>query len=306
MTDPRAYTAGQVRLLAAAADGRLVDRYTGRGRTTRHLAAATGRATGVPARQVRRLAAAGLLAAPGHGYAERLWRPTGAGHAVLYAHRAGDLRRWWVTGTDRPGDLAFTAARSASQAIARHRRADPPAAATVRLVDGPLTTGETLDRAWQHDFGWAATWALARLRPGTVPTAPLTRPDAAVLLPAAVLDQLAAQVTARRHSLHGHAAAGFGPPDVAPSSRYSWHAWLGTAATADVAAPAVGGAPAPPGLTPVLDAAPPRSAAPPVSTVGRAFPPGRPTRAGPADLAVADPFPPPPAQPWHTRHEPRH
>jgi len=307
MTDPRSVTTRQVRLLAAADDGRLVDRSTTRGWATWHIEAATGRATRIRRGRPRRLVAGGLLeAAPGHGHADRRWRLTAAGHAVLHARRGGDLRRWWVTGTDRPGDLAFTAAWSPSRAVAQHRRADPPAAAAVRLVEGPLTTGEMLDRAWHHDLGWAAAWAVAHLRPGTVPTEPLTQPAAAAVLPAAVFDPLAAQVTARWHSLHGHTAAGFGPSDVAPSSRHSWHAWLGTAVTADVATAAVGGAPAPPGLTPVLDAAPPRSAAPPVSTVGRAFPPAWPPRAGPADLAAADPFPPPPALPWHTQHGPRH
>jgi len=308
MTDPRSVTTRQVRLLAAADDGRLVDRSTTRGWATWHIDAVTGRATRIPRRRPRRLVAGGLLeAAPGHGHVDRRWRLTAAGHAVLHARRGGDLRRWWVTGTDRPGDLAVTAAWSPSRAVARHRRADPPAAAAVGLVDGPLTTGEMLDRAWHHDLGWAAAWAVAHLRSGTVPTAPLTQPEAAAVLPAAVFDPLAAQVTARRHTLHGHTAAGFAPPDVAPSSRHSWHAWLGTAAaaTAEVAAPAAS-APMPAGLTPVLDAAPPRDTATPATAGGRAFPPPRPTRAGPAALAPTDPFPPPPAQPWHTRHGPRH
>jgi len=310
MTDPRSVTTRQVRLLAAADDGRLVHRSTTRGWATRHIDAATGRATRIPRRRPRRLVAGGLLeAAPGHGHADRQWRLTAAGHAALHAHRRGDLRRWWVTGTDRPGDLAVTAAGSPSRAVARHRRADPPAAAAVRLVDGPLTTDQMLDRAWHHDLGWAAAWAVAHLRPGIVPTAPLTQPEAAAVLPAAVFDPLAAQVTARRHTLHGHTAAGFAPPDVAPSSRHSWHAWLGTAAataaTAEVAAPAAS-APMPAGLPPVLDAAPPRDTATPATAGGRVFPPPRPTRAGPAALAPADPFPPPPARPWHTRHWPRH
>jgi len=329
MTDARAIRTADVHLLGAAAAGQLADRYRSRGgwRTIRTDqppdpgagssagAGAAERVGGGPpvevSRRTRRLVAAGLLAVtPGQGHEPRPYRLTDAGYAVLHAHSQRDLRRWWMSGTPGRDDVSFYPTRTARQAQARHRAASPRsnATTTVRPIEGPLTTGEVLRRAGELDAGWAHAWALAtRRNQGEVPTGPLDADTAGRLLPAQVLADVAAHVNARNHRRLEYLAAGLDPPDVLPSSRHSWHAWLGTAAVTanpDDAVSSLGNDGPVPGLTPTYDGPPPPYV-PAVPTAARAFPPLRPGGDGPAVLHESAPITAPAARPDHTRYGPR-
>lgn len=304
MTDARMVRPADLLLLGAAAAGQLADRYRPhrrwrarrasryqpRGgwwavRTDRAVApdAGPGGRTGggqpvEVSRRARRLVAAGLLAVtPGYGYEPRPYQLTDAGYAILHAHGTRDLRRWWMSGDPRSGAVSFYPARTAGQALARHRAALAPGDTTSpRALDGPLTTDEMLRRAASLDSGWAAAWAVAGLRGHReVPTAPLDAAAAAQLLPAQAVNAIAATVNARGQQHRDYLATGFAPPEVPPGSRNSWHAWLGGAAASAVLADAATAPAAAPGLTPVHEG-------PPAAGVGAAFPPPRPARAGAA------------------------
>lgn len=276
-------------------------------------------------RQVRRLLAAGLLLpTPGPGgYEPRPFVVTTAGYAVLDAHRSRDLRRWWMSGTADHNDVSFFPTRTARQALTRHRavrRSDPVrvagsrprhAAASVRTLDGPLTTGEMLHRAAELDAGWAHAWALAARRGlGEVPIAPLDQARARLLLPVDALADIGANITARHHQRLAFLSVGLVPPDVLPSSRHSWHAWIGTAA-ATVHPTDPGGSPVHheslpiPGLCPIFQAPPPQHVPPTAPAAARAFPPLRRGEDGPATLHASGPITAPAANPTHTRPGPR-
>ncbi len=321
MTDARAVRTADVHLLGAAAAGQLADRYRSRGGwrtilTDRGAGTAERIDGGLPvevSRRTRRLVAAGLLAVtPGQGYEPRPYRLTDAGFAVLHAHSDRDLRRWWMSGTAGRDNVSFYPTRTARQAQARHRAASPRgnASATVRPLEGPLTTGEVLRRAAELDSGWAHAWALATRRNlGEVPTGPVDADIAGRLLPSQVLADIAAHVNARSHQRLEYLAAGLDPPDVLPSSRHSWHAWLGTAAaTADPDSPGADvdrGTYGPlPGEAPTYDGPPPPYV-PATPTAARAFPPLHPGADGPAVLRESGPITAPAARPDHTRYGPR-
>ncbi len=319
MTDARALRAADVELLGAAAAGQLADRYRPR-RGWRTLrtdgpvrpgagpAGRTGGGRPVKAgRRVRRLVTAGLLAVTAaEGYQLRPYRLTDAGYAVLQAHSSRDLCRWWMSGAESHDEVSFYPTRTARQALAHHRAArSASAVAAVRTIDGPLTTNEMLRRAAELDAGWAHAWALAALRGhGEVPTGPLDPGAAGRLLPPEVVNNIAANVNARSHQRREYLAGGVAPPDVLPSSRHSWHAWLGGAAAVDVDRTAPADDEVVPGLTRVYEAPPP---APGVRApaAARAFPPLRPGEDGRAVLHAAGPITSPTARPNQTRSGPR-
>ncbi len=323
MTDARAVRAADVELLGAAAAGQLADRYRPRrgwrtlrtDRPVRPGAGPAGRTGGgrpvEVGRRVRRLVTAGLLVVTAaEGYEPRPYRLTDAGYAVLHSHSSHDLRRWWMTGNERRDDVSFYPTRTARQALARHRAARSPGdrAVKVRTIDGPLTTNEMLRRAMELDANWAYAWAVAARRgQGEVPTRPLDPGVAGRLLPDDVLANIAANVMARAHLRRDYLAAGVDPPDVLPSSRHSWHAWLGTATPIDVDRTDPADDEAAHGLTQVYDAPPqpppgPGARAP---AAARAFPPLRPGEDGPAALHTAGPITSPTARPTQTRSGPR-
>jgi hypothetical protein len=138
-----------------------------------------------------------------------------------------------MSGSSRRDDVSFYPARSARQAVARHRRIrspDPGTAADIRPLDGPLTTGEMLRGAAELDAGWVYSWMLVSYRDrGEVPTAPLDADTAYRLLPVELFGKVGANLDARNHKRTQQLATGIDPPDVLPPA--------GTAGTRGSASP---------------------------------------------------------------------